>query len=82
MKTLVNVSVPAIMQNFDMLIPESLYVSDVTELIVEAVSEKTNYEYRSSGEELLCLKRENVVLNKTLQVEQCGIINGDILVLI
>ncbi len=82
MKILVNVSVPAIMQNFDVMIPESLHVSDVTELIVEAVAEKTNHEYRPSGEELLCLKRADIVLDGTLCIDQCGVINGDTLVLI
>lgn len=82
MKILVNVSVPAIMQNFDVMIPESLYISDAAGMIAEAVAEKTNHEYLPSGEEVLCLKRDNTVLDRNLYVDQCGVMNGDTLVMI
>lgn len=82
MKVLINVYVPAIMQEFDVLIPDSLRISDATKLIVEAVLEKTNYEYQSSRQELLCLKRSNIVLDDSLCICQYGIGNGDTLVVV
>ena len=82
MKTLVNVSVPAISKSFDVLIPGFLTVKDIVPLIVCAIEELSNNLYVSSGHELLCLKERDILLNQDEVIENYGIENGDHLFLI
>lgn len=82
MKILVNVSVPAILKEFDMLIPDYMMIKDITSLIVEAIAERTASEYQTSKEEVLCYKEKNIVLNLDSTLKSSGVRNGDTIIVI
>lgn len=81
MKILINVSVPAIEEKYDVLIPKFLRVRTVTTLIAEAVEHLSNHMYVSSGEEYLCSADKNILLRPNATLERYGIQNGDHLIL-
>lgn len=81
MKILVNVSVPAIGEKYDILIPDFLRNKSVTPLIAEAVENLSNHLYVASGKECLCSAEKNILLRSNATLEQYGIQNGDHLVL-
>ena len=81
MKLLVNVSVPAIGENYDILIPDFLRVRGITMLIAETVENLSNHMYVASGEEYLCSKEKNIRLRPNATLERYGIKNGDHLIL-
>ena len=81
MKILVNVSVPAIGEKYDVLVPDFLRIKSVTMLITDAVESLSNHMYVSSGEELLCSADKNILLRPNATLEKYGIQNGDHLVL-
>lgn len=82
MKKIVNVEVPALNENYDILVPEILRVHEVTELIAEAVASFSNGRYCPSKQELLCLKERNILLVQNATLGDYGIKNGEHLVLI
>ena len=82
MKTLVNISVPAIQKEMDMLIPDFLSVGEVTGQVVRAVREEYGEVYQSSGEEVLCSKERNVILDTDFSLKENRVANGDTLILI
>ena len=81
MKILVNVSVPAIGENYDILVPDSLRIRSATALIAEAVENLSDHKYVSSGTECLCSADKNILLRENGTLERYGIKNGDHLVL-
>lgn len=81
-KIIVNLNIPAIAQQYDMSIPVSISIGDLTELIVRAVKEITNNFYVSSGNEFLCLKERNIILAQEATVQTYVIQNGDHIILI
>lgn len=82
MKLLVNVYVPSISENYDVLIPESLKIKHVIFLLAEAVEELSNHVYISSGNECLCSMEKNILLRQNATLEKYGIGNGDHLIMI
>lgn len=82
MKTLVNVSVPAISKDYDVLIPSFLTIKEIVPLIASAVEELSNNLYTSSGHEFLCSRERNILLNQDEVFENYGIEDGDHLFLI
>lgn len=81
MKILVNVSVPAIGEKYDILIPDNLRIKSITALIAGAVENLSNHMYVSSGEEYLCSADKNILLRPNTTLEKYGIQNGDHLVM-
>ena len=81
MKILVNVSVPAIGEKYDILVPGFLRIRSVTNLIAGTVENLSNHVYISSGEECLCSADRNMLLRPNATMERYGIQNGDHLVL-
>lgn len=81
MKLLVNISVPAIGEKYDILIPAFLRIKSVTNLIAEAVESLSNHMYVPSGDESLCSADKNILLRPNATLEQYGIQNGDHLIL-
>ena len=77
MKILVNVKVPAISQQYDVLIPSSLRIKRVIPLIAKTVEELSNHIYVSSGRESLCSIEKNTLLREHETLESYGIQNGD-----
>ena len=82
MKILINVSVPAIGEQYDILVPDNLRIRNVTLLIAETVENLSNHMYISSGGEHLCSADRNILLRPNATLEKYGIKNGDHLVMI
>ena len=82
MKQLVSLSVPAISQDFDILIPNDLEIIKVIPLLSEAVEVLSNHMYISSGEEILCSPEKNLVLIGSATLSGYGIQHGEKLVLL
>ena len=81
MKILVNVSIPAIGEKYDILIPDFLRIKSVTNLIAETVESLSDHMYVSSGEEYLCSADKNILLRPNATLEKYGIQNGDHLIM-
>lgn len=81
MKILVNVYVPAIGMNYDILVPCFLRIRNITALIAETVENLSNHLYIPSGTECLCSADKNILLRPNATLEQYGIQNGDYLVM-
>lgn len=82
MKILVNVHVPAISKNYDMLLPGTLSVQSITELIARSMEEFTNRLYVSSKNEKLCLVEREVILRPESTLDENGVENGDHLMIL
>lgn len=82
MKILVNIYVPAILERYDILIPDSLKIKGVVSMIADAVENLSSHLYVSSGHESLCSVEKNITLRPNATLEQYGIQNGDHLVMI
>lgn len=81
MKILVNVSIPAISEKYDVLIPDSLRIKSVVSLIASTVEDLSNHLYVASGEECLCSVEKNILLRQNATLEKYGIQNGDHLIM-
>ena len=81
MKILVNVYVPAIGEKYDVLVPNSLRVRNITHLIADTVEDLSDHLYVASGEECLCSMDKNILLRHNATLEKYGIQNGDHLIL-
>ena len=81
-KIIVHLIVPAIGQEYDMYIPTTILVNELTKLIIQSIKELTEQFYVSSGSEILCLKDRNCIIDQEETVESYGIQNGDHIVLI
>lgn len=82
MKLLLNIYIPAIGQQYDILVPDSLRVKNVISLVAGTVEQLSNHLYISSGEECLCSVEKNIRFRTNTALEKYGIQNGDHLVLI
>ena len=82
MKVLISVSIPAIGEKYDILVPDNLRIRNVTLLIAETVENLSNHMYISSGGEHLCSADRNILLRPNATLEKYGIKNGDHLVMI
>lgn len=81
-KIIIRLIVPTISREFDMYIPVSITISELTNLMIKAVEDITNKRYVSSGNEILCLKEKNTMLIQEAMVQSYGIQNGDHIVMI
>ena len=81
MKILVSVSVPSLSEAFDVLVPDFVEIGRIIPLMVSAVEELTNHAYVTSGQELLCLKEQNLLLRRDATLSAYGVKNGDHLLL-
>ena len=81
-KVLIVLEVPAINEIYEVKIPGSITIQELTELLGRSVEELSNKFYKSSNKEVLCLKEAKLLLNRNALVNQCNIRNGDHLVMI
>lgn len=81
-KILIRLIVPAIKQEHDMYIPGFLTVRELTELILRAVQEVSGHSFITSGNEVLCLRERNIILDPGMTAFDYDIKNGDHIVLI
>ena len=81
MKLLVNISIPAISERYDVLVPDDLRIKMVASLIANTVQDLSGGRYVVSGEECLCSTEKNILLRHNATLEKYGIQNGDHLIL-
>lgn len=77
MKVLVNIFIPSISENYDLLIPDFLPIKELTLLIAEAVEYLSNHRYVSSRQEFICSADQELLLRKDLTLKDYQIKNGD-----
>lgn len=80
-KILINLSIPAIADSCDIWIPDFLEVRALIPMLANVVTEHSAGRYTSSGQEFLCYVEKNQVLEGTSRIQDCGIQNGDHLML-
>lgn len=74
--------VPAINASYDLKIPLSLLILDLVKLLGQGVENLSNGEYQSSGCEILSLKNKEQILYYDQTLQDYGIQNGDMLLMI
>lgn len=82
MKILVNLSVPAISQSYDIFLPDFMRAAQLVPLIVSAVEELSDNMFISSHNELICFSEKGTLLDLEMSLKQSGVRNGDHLILI
>lgn len=75
MDILINLAIPALSKNYDMLMPDFLTVRELLPLIVKAVEDLSERRYHASGGEILC--GEFGILDYRLTLNQQHVENGE-----
>lgn len=81
-KILVNVYIPAIGKDFDILIPNALQMYKVAELIKRLINDILEDDYTVNEYTTLCNRREGTILNINRLVCELNLYNGSQLMLI
>lgn len=81
-KVLVNVYVPILNVSYDMLLPLSLPMYEVLELIKKAVFEMSDGRFVRNSNNILSYRSNGKIVNINLSVYELGIRNGSMLMLI
>lgn len=81
-KVLVNLKVPSIEKDFDILLPCFFTIGEIVPLLIEALKNMSQNMYISSGMEVLCRANPEMVLLKHITVADYGIGHGEVLILI
>lgn len=79
MDLLLNITVPAISENYDVLVPDFMPVSELVPLIANAVEDMSEHRYQSSGAEILC--GNGNVFSSQYTLKHYSVANGDHLML-
>jgi uncharacterized ubiquitin-like protein YukD len=75
-KLLLNLIVPCIEKKFDVLIPDDIPISDVISLLNQAIQEQSYGQYEPSGDEVICIPEEEIILGSSYTFAQYGVKNG------
>ncbi len=81
MKILVNITVPAISGQYDILVPNSARIKNIVSLIASTVEDLSDHRYVASGFECLCSLEKNILLRPNATLDNYGIQNGDHLIM-
>ncbi len=81
-KALVEISVPAAGEKFDVFIPLESRMSEVLKLVSAALSDLSEGRYKASSETVLCDANTGIIFNINMEVAELGIRNGSQLMLI
>lgn len=80
-KALVGLSVPAIQEQFDLLVPVNMDIAELMKLLVEGVKELCSGHYTPSEMGLLTMKEPDLLLQPGKTLEDYGAADGTQLVL-
>lgn len=80
-RRLINLSVPALQQSFDLIIPTTVSAEFLTALLAEGIQELSGGKYIPSGQEKLCMKDPDILLTGNQTLAESGIFTGAHLVL-
>lgn len=81
-KVLVEISVPAAGEKFDVFIPLESKMSEVLKLVSTVLSDLSEGKYKASSEAVLCDAKTGIIFNINMEVTELGIHNGSQLMLI
>ena len=81
-KALVEISVPAAGQKYDVYIPLDCKMGDVVTMLAGALSDLSNGRYQATGEAVLCDANTGTIFDINTEVAELGIQTGAQLVLI
>lgn len=81
-KALVEISVPAADQKYDVYIPLESRMSKVVKMVAGALSDLSEGKYRATDEAILCDAKTGIIFNVNMEVAELGIKNGSHLMLI
>lgn len=81
-KALVEISVPAAAQKFDVYIPLECKMSEVIKMVSSALSDLSNDNYKATDEAILCDADTGLIYNVNMEVAELGIKTGSRLMLI
>lgn len=76
-KIIIYLEIPSIFSNYEVRVPVDLPIKDLMPLFVQLAVDLSAGLYVSSGRELLCANRQNILLNPNAALEDYGIGNGD-----
>ena len=81
-KILVEISVPAAAQKYDVYIPLETRMSDVVKMVAGALSDLSGGKYKATGDAILCDAKTGYIFNVNVEVAELGLKNGSHLMLI
>lgn len=81
-KALVEISVPAAGEKFDVYIPLASKMSDVLALASAVLSELCEGKYKATSDAVLCNADSGIIYNVNMEAAEVGIKNGTRLMLI
>lgn len=81
-KALVEISVPAAGQKYDVYIPLERRMSDVVKMVAGALSDLSDGKYQATDEAILCDADTGMIFNVNMEVAELGIKTGSRLMLI
>lgn len=81
-KALVEISVPAAGQKYDVYIPLESKMSQVVKMVAAALSDLSDGKYKATDEAILCDAETGIIFNVNIEVAELGIKNGSRLMLI
>lgn len=80
---LVDIYVPSVDQEFDFGLDETVKISGIIEEVASMVSQKEQCELKGNPAEfLLCSMRDKAILPRDKTLSECGISNGNRLILV
>lgn len=80
-KILVGLTVPAIQERYDLLVPVNIEIAQLMKLLVDGVSEIYSGHYTPSGLSLLTMKNPDILLQPGKTLADYGAADGSQLVL-
>ena len=81
-KALIEISVPAAGQKYDVYIPLESKMSEVVKMVAGALSDLSDGKYRATDEAILCDAETGIIFNVNREVAELGIKTGSHLMLI
>lgn len=81
-KILVEISVPASQEKYDVYLPLDIRTSDAVKLVSSALSEMANNKYKAKEDSILCDAETGIIFNINTEVAELNLKNGSRLLLI
>ena len=81
-KALVEISIPATGQKYDVYIPLESKMCDVVAMVAGALSDLSNGGYKATKDAILCDADTGIIFNVNMEVAELGIKTGSRLMLI
>lgn len=81
-KILIRLIVPALGEQYEVLVPGFLQVNKASELISNSLAELTNHRFVPAECQLLCMENRGGALDFSSTLWECGIQDGDKIYLI